>query len=151
MSEFEEIQTSQAKVNEMIERHKLVEDLVRKQEMIRHDLVQEMVHNNNLSELQHTLEKEDVQVVAQVLDALPIEDCKVIWSQIKEERKEEILLRVSDAVRVELITEAKPANQSMVIRVFDLHEGRLRQIPIYSREDLAQAKPIWVDLVTPEE
>jgi magnesium transporter len=39
----------------------------------------------------------------------------------------------------------------MVIRVFDLHEGRLRQIPIYSREDLAQANPIWVDLVTPEE
>lgn len=151
MSEFEEIQTSQAKVKEMIERHKLVEDLVRRQDMMRHDLVQDMVHKNNLSELQHALEQQDVQTIAEVLDALPIEDCKVIWAQIKEERKEEILLLVSDAVRVELISEAKPANQSMVIRVFDLHEGRLRQIPIYSREDLAQAKPIWVDLVTPEE
>jgi magnesium transporter len=151
MSDFEAIQNSQVKVKEMIERHKLVEDLVRRQEMMRHDLVQEMVHKNNLTELQHTLESQDVQTVAGVLDALPIEDCKVIWAQIKEERKEEILLLVSDSVRVELISEPKQANQSMVIRVFDLHEGRLRQIPIYSREDLAQAKPIWVDLVTPEE
>jgi magnesium transporter len=38
-----------------------------------------------------------------------------------------------------------------VIRVFDLHEGRLRQIPIYTRNDLVQAKPIWVDLVSPED
>jgi magnesium transporter len=52
---------------------------------------------------------------------------------------------------VELVSEPKPANQSMVIRVFDLHEGKLRQIPIYNREDLVNAKPIWVDLVTPED
>lgn len=39
----------------------------------------------------------------------------------------------------------------MTIRVFDLHEGHLRQIPIYRREDLAEAHPVWVDLVTPED
>ncbi|SLM32907.1 hypothetical protein MTBBW1_810005 [Desulfamplus magnetovallimortis] len=44
----------------------------------------------------------------------------------------------------------KPRNQSTMIRVFDLHEGCLRQIPIGSKKDLAGAKPIWIDLVKPE-
>jgi len=39
----------------------------------------------------------------------------------------------------------------MMIRVFDLHEGHLRQIPIYRREDLVEVQPIWVDLVAPED
>ena len=38
-----------------------------------------------------------------------------------------------------------------MIRVFDLHEGRLRQIPVETREELARAQPIWIDLVTPED
>jgi magnesium transporter len=36
-------------------------------------------------------------------------------------------------------------------RVFDLHEGRLRQIPIETRDDLARSRPIWVDLVSHED
>jgi magnesium transporter len=149
MSDFESIQDHRSKVKSMIERHKLVEDLVHRQDMQRHDMVESIVHQNNLSELQRQLDKLEPQALASVLETLPTEDIKVIWPLISEERKEEILLAVSDSVRVELVSEPKPQSQSMVIRVFDLHEGRLRQIPIYSREDLEQAKPIWVDLVTP--
>ena len=151
MSELESIQDSRAKVKGMIERHKVVEDLVRRQDMQRHDLVEGMVHQNNLSELRRLLEKLDSQSIASILESLSIEDCQLIWPLVAEERKEEILLVISDSVRVELVSEPKQENQSMVIRVFDLHEGKLRQIPIYNREDLAQAKPIWVDLVTPED
>lgn len=151
MSELESIQESRAKVKSMIERHKLVEDLVHRQDMQRHDLVEGMVHQNNLSELRRLLEKLETQAIASILESLSTDDCKVIWPLVNEERKEEILLVVSDSVRVELVSEPKPTNQSMVIRVFDLHEGKLRQIPIYNREDLVQAKPIWVDLVTPED
>jgi magnesium transporter len=151
MGELESIKESSAKVKGMIERHKLVEDLVHRQDMQRHDLVEGMVHQNNLSELSRLLDRLEVQAIASILETLSTDDCKIIWPLITENRKEEILLVVSDSVRVELVSESKPANQSMVIRVFDLHEGRLRQIPIYNREDLAQAKPIWVDLVTPED
>ena len=151
MSELESIQESRAKVKDMIERHKLVEDLVHRQDMQRHDLVESMVHQNNLSELSRLLGTLDTQAIASILESLSTDDCKIIWPLVSEDRKEEILLVVSDTVRVELVAEPKPANQSMVIRVFDLHEGRLRQIPIYSREDLEKAKPIWVDLVTPED
>lgn len=151
MSDLENIQDHRDKVKGMIERHKLVEDLVHRQDMQRHDLVEGMVHQNNLSELRRLLDKLDTNAIASILETLSIDDCLVVWPLVSEERKEEILLVVSDSVRVELVSEPKPLSQSMVIRVFDLHEGRLRQIPIYNREDLAQAKPIWVDLVTPED
>lgn len=151
MSELKSIQESRAHVKGMIDRHKLVEDLVHRQDMLRHDLVEGMVHQNNLSELRRLLDKLETQAIAGILESLSTDDCKIIWPLISEDRKEEILLVVSDSVRVELVAEPKPANQIMVIRVFDLHEGRLRQIPIYSREDLEKAKPIWVDLVTPED
>jgi len=149
MSNFEGIQDQRTNVKSMIEKHKLVENLVHRQDMQRHDMVESIVHRNNLSELRRLFDKLDSKGTASVLDSLSAEEIKVVWPLIREESKEEILLEVSDSVRVGLVSEPKPQTQSMVIRVFDLYEGRLRQIPIYSREDLAQAKPIWVDLVTP--
>jgi len=151
MSDIESLQDQRLKVKAMIERHKLVENLVHRQGMPRQDIVESMVQQNNFSELRRFLEKLDFEAIANILESLPIVDLHVIWSLVNEDRKEEILLVVSDSVRVELVSEPKPENQSMVIRVFDLYEGRLRQIPIYNREDLAKAKPIWVDLVTPED
>lgn len=151
MSEMETVQDQRVKVKAMIERHKLVENLVHRQGMPRHDIVESMVQQNNFSELRRFLEKLDFVSIANILESLSISDLHIIWPLVNEDRKEEILLVVSDSVRVELVSDPKPENQSMVIRVFDLHEGRLRQIPIYNREDLAQAKPIWVDLVTPED
>ncbi|MDD1609988.1 MAG: magnesium transporter CorA, partial [Methylococcaceae bacterium] len=67
------------------------------------------------------------------------------------DRKEKILLVMSSLMRTEILSEVKHRNRNMTIRVFDLHEGRLRQIPIETKEDLATAQPIWVDLVMPEE
>jgi magnesium transporter len=38
-----------------------------------------------------------------------------------------------------------------MLNAFELGAGRLRQIAVESREDLASANPIWVDLVAPDE
>lgn len=139
------------KVTGLLQKHKLVEDLVHRQNMPRHDLVENLVHKQNLVELQRLLEQLDNQRIARILEALSDDDRQIIWQLVRDGRKEEVLLELPDAIRVDLVSEPKPQSQSMVIRVFDLYEGRLRQIPIYSREDLAEANPIWVDLVTPEE
>ena len=152
MTDLENNQDLRAKVKSMIERHKLVEDLVHRQDMQRHDLVESMVHQNNQSELRRLIDRLESEAIARLLESLSADERQVIWQLVSEDGKEEILLVVSDSVRVEFVSEPKQLqSQSMVIRVFDLHEGRLRQIPIYSRDDLAQAKPIWVDLVTPED
>ena len=117
----------------------------------KHKLIETLAHKQNLVELQARVEQLDVQAVARIIEALAPDDREIIWQLITEERKEEILLVISDDVRSELVAEAKPQDHSTTIRVFDLHEGRLRQIPVASREDLAQANPIWIDLVAPDD
>jgi hypothetical protein len=125
-------------VNRLLQKHKLIETLA---------------HKQHLAELQIRLEQLDAPSVARIVEALTPDDREIIWQLITEERKEEILLFISDDVRSELVTEAeeKPQDRSTTIRVFDLFEGRLRQIPITSREDLAKANPIWIDLVAPDD
>jgi magnesium transporter len=135
----------------LLNKHKLVESLVHKQDMPKHELIESLVHKQNLSELQRLLDQLGTQPIARILEALPADDQQIVWPLVRDERKEEILLEISDSVRVDLVSEVKPKSRSMMIRVFDLHEGRLRQIPIESREDLARAQPIWIDLVTPED
>ena len=123
-------------VNRLLQKHKLIETLA---------------HKQNLVELQTRLQQHDAQAVAQILEAVPQSDREILWQLISDERKEEILLVISDDVRSELVDGEKPQERSKTIRVFDLHEGRLRQIPIESREDLAKANPIWIDLVAPND
>jgi magnesium transporter len=151
MIDLENVQDHFATVKDLLNRQKLVENLVHRQEMPRHDLVESLVHKQNLVELERLLDKLSTTVVARILEALPDDERQIIWQLVRDVRKEEILLEISDSVRVDLVSEPKLASQSMMIRVFDLYEGRLRQIPIYSREDLAEAHPIWVDLVAPED
>ncbi|MDD4965175.1 MAG: CorA family divalent cation transporter [Gallionella sp.] len=144
-------QKNLAHVNRLLQKHKLVENFVRRQDMPRHDLVEIMVHKQNLVELQTLLDRLEALPIALILEVLSPEDREIIWGLIRDDRKEEILLAISDTIRVELVTDAKPRSRNIMIRVFDLFEGRLRQIPIETREDLAQSKPIWIDLVAPEE
>ena len=52
----EELQEHLAEVQILLARHKLVEDLVQRQEGRRNDLVEDIVHKQHLSELQRRLE-----------------------------------------------------------------------------------------------
>jgi magnesium transporter len=119
-------------VNRLLEKHRLIETLA---------------HKQNLAELQTRLNKHDTQAIVQILEAVSANDRKIIWQLIGEERKEEILLILSDEVRTELIDGFNLQDHSSKLRAFDLFEGRLRQISINSRQDLALAKPIWIDMV----
>ena len=105
----------------------------------------------NSAELKWEMEKLTPEQIARVLEELSTDEQQTLWQFVPDAIKEEILLEVEDSVRVELLFDITPQISSSKIRVFDLHEGRLRQIPIETREDLAQAKPIWIDLVTPED
>jgi magnesium transporter len=117
----------------------------------RHELPETAAHTQNSLELQKLLEKLSPEQIARILEGLSTDEQQIVWQFVPDAIKEEILLEVEDSIRVELLFEVAPQKQSRKIRVFDLHEGRLRQIPIETREDLAQAKPIWIDLVTPED
>lgn len=151
MSDHEDIQDYLADVVSLLARHKLVEGLVHRQDMRRHELVETLVYKQNRVEFQRLLDQLGYQLIARILEALSVEDRQIVWHLLREERKEDIRREIADTIRTEFVVENKPRSRSMQIRVFDLYEGRLRQIPIETKEDLAHVKPIWIDLVMPED
>jgi magnesium transporter len=151
MSDHEDIQDYLADVVSLLARHKLVEGLVHRQDMRRHELVETLVYKQNRVEFQRLLDQLGYQLIASILEALSVEDRQIVWHLLREERKEDIRREIADTIRTEFVVENKPRSRSMQIRVFDLYEGRLRQIPIETKEDLAHVKPIWIDLVMPED
>lgn len=119
-----------------------------KQDMPRHELVETLMRKQNLAKLQNMLNAVSPQVVAQILEELSPEDQVFIWEQINNERKEAIIRDVPIAV-LHALGKREFSSEKSSIKVFELHEGRLRESVISSRNELANIKPIWVDMVNP--
>jgi magnesium transporter len=107
MSETEEkpsrLQQSLHQVTDLLRKQKVVEALVHRQDMPRHDLVEDLTHRQNLVELQRKLDQMHSADVAYVLEALPLDERLQVWELVRQDRDGEILLEVSDAVRESLI------------------------------------------------
>lgn len=131
-----------------IKKHRLVEEFVHKQDMPHHDLVESLVRKQNLVKLQSMLNQVETQIVAQLLEELSAEDQMFIWDQINNERKELIIRDVPIAV-LQALGKREFSSEKSSIKVFELHGGRLRESVISSRNELADIRPIWVDMVNP--
>ena len=101
----ESLQESLQQVINLLSKHKLVEELVHKQNMPKHALVESLVHKQNLAELQKKLDVLHPADVAYILEALPLDERLEVWDLVKAERDGEILLEVSDSVRQTLIAD----------------------------------------------
>ncbi|HXI36357.1 MAG TPA: magnesium transporter [Burkholderiales bacterium] len=101
--EVEDLQKQLGEVQEILHRHKVVEDLVHRQDMPKHGLVEKLVHKQHLAEVRARLERLHAADIAFILDALPLEERLEVWDLVKADRDGEILLEVSDAVRESLI------------------------------------------------
>ncbi|MBK9606542.1 MAG: magnesium transporter CorA [Betaproteobacteria bacterium] len=145
----EEEQQHLTMVQELLARQRRVESLVHRQDMPRHKLVEGLVHKQHLAELKSLLGRMPPDRVARILEALPQDDSILVWEMVAADRGDEILDELSDALRETLSAAQASPRKPIMLNAFDLQNGRLRQIPIDSREDLARAKPIWVDLVAP--
>ena len=69
MSDHEDIQDYLADVTSLLARHKLVEDLVHRQDMQRHELVETIVYKQNRVEFQRLLDQLGYQLIARILEA----------------------------------------------------------------------------------
>ena len=99
------VQASLQQVVDLLRRHQLVQSLVQRQQMPRHELVEDLVAKQNFAELQKKLDQLHSADVAYVLEALPLRERLAVWDLVKADRDGEILLEVSDAVRVTLIAD----------------------------------------------
>ncbi|MGC4008241.1 MAG: magnesium transporter [Pseudomonas sp.] len=101
----ESLQDRLNQVVDLLQKHKLVEDLTHRQEGQHQDRVENLVHRQNLAELQRKLEELHPADIAHILESLPLDDRLTVWQLVKAERDGDILLEVSDSVRETLIAD----------------------------------------------
>src|ERR1700704_375110 len=147
------VQEALDQVKALLEKHRIVESMVHKQDMPRHELVESLVRKQNLAELQKKLDKLHPADVAYILEALPLQERLVVWDLVKAERDGEILLEVSDAVREtlienmdahELVAAAEQLDTDEIADLVpdlpqDVVDDVLHSMPIEEREQLRAA------------
>jgi magnesium transporter len=141
--EVDDLQQNLRDVQELLHRHKLVENLVERQAMPKHELVEKLVHKQHLAELRSRLERLHAADIAYVLEALPLEERLAVWDLVKADRDGEILLEVSDAVRESLI--AAMDSRELVAAAETLEADELADIapdlPASVIEEVVQSLP----------
>jgi len=135
-------------VLQILQKNKLLTDVVHKQDMPHHDLVETLVRKQNLMKLDQVIEQMTDAEIAHLLESVPQDDQLFIWARLSEDVKEHVLRDIPLSV-LQVLGKSEYKNERSSVKAFELVEGRLREIPINSRDDLARAKPIWIDLVAP--
>jgi magnesium transporter len=132
----------------LLQKNQLVADVLHKQDMPHHDLVESLVRKQNLARMDQILEQMDALEIAQIFETLSSEEQLFIWDRLPEDRKELVLREVPLSV-IQVLGRRDYKREGQGIKAFELIEGRLREVIIISRSDLIESKPIWVDLVNP--
>lgn len=136
-------------VQELLAKHRLVGELARRQESPRKEVVDNLVQRQHVAELRHLLARLPTVSVALIVNALPEEDRLVVWKELAEERLDDILELLSDEIREDLVGDGHQTSSKVMVNIFELHNGRLRQTEIKRPQEFAGSQPIWVDLVAP--
>jgi magnesium transporter len=141
-------QNSHQAVLDLLQKHKLIAELVHKQDMPHHSLVETLVRKENMARLQQILNHLPPSEVGHILEALPPEDQLLIWKHLDDERKQPILLEAPISV-LQILGKHDYKTEKSRVKAFNLREGRLSEVSINTPEDLIEAQPIWIDLVGP--
>ena len=141
-------QKNRQDVLQILQKNKLVTDVIHNQDMPHHDLVETLVRKQNLMKLDQVVGQMDVAEIVQLLESLAPEDQLFIWARLGEDMKEHVLRDIPLSV-LQVLGKSEYKNEKSSVKAFELVDGRLREVPINTRDDLTKAKPIWIDLVAP--
>ncbi len=143
-SAHESVQDHLEQIVAILEKQRLVESLVQKQEMPRHDLVESLVHKQHIAELQRKLDALHPADIAHILEALPLEQRLAVWDLVKADRDGEILLEVSEPVRETLIAYMERAELVAAAETLDADElaDLAPDLPPEVMEDVFKALPV---------
>lgn len=149
LTEADTVKDDLAEVQNLLAKHRLVEEVSRRQDSGRHDVVESLVQRQHIAELRHLFARMPTVTIALILSALPEEDRLIAWKEIAEERIDSIMELLSEEICEDLLGDAHHTSTKVMVNAFDLHNGRLRQITVDRPVQLANITPIWVDLVAP--
>jgi len=150
MSEIEEpkpqesVQDTLHQIIELLDKQRLVEGLVHKQEGPRHDLVESLVHKQHVAELQKVLDSLHPADIAYILEALPVSQRLRVWDLVKADRDGEILIEVSEPVRETLIAHMDPEELVAAAETLDTDElaDLAPDLPEDVMDDVFKALPV---------
>ncbi|WP_295457038.1 magnesium and cobalt transport protein CorA [uncultured Thiodictyon sp.] len=138
---------SRERMIELLKKQRLVEDLVHGQHQPRQALVETIVQRQHLGELHNLLSQLPAGEIAAALESLPAEEVARLWIEVAPERQSDILWEVSDRLAEQLVGTEEPEFSESQMTAYELVEGRLRQVGIHRRQDLADLRTIWIDLL----
>lgn len=90
---------------QLLGRLEVEESLVHRQSMKRHDLVELLLRKQHQVKLEQKLEQFHPADIADILESLPLNQRKLLWNLMDSTIRGQVLLEVSDAVRMTLISE----------------------------------------------
>jgi magnesium transporter len=131
----------------ILEKQKLIGGMVKKQNMPHSTRVESFVHRQQDVELQNYIATHGAHEIAAALESLNLDDASWVWSRVPVDRQNEILWEMSNERREQLAQGRVPDFESSKVSVFELSDGRLKQVSIQGRNDLDNVKPIWIDLL----
>ncbi|MBV2235718.1 MAG: magnesium/cobalt transporter CorA [Sterolibacterium sp.] len=117
----------------------------------RHELMESVSPEQSLLELENMLARLGVPQLVFILEALSEEDGRLVWGLIQATRRQSIARELSADARASLTGPHSGTHLRKTLNAFELHGGRLRQIPVVSPQDLERSNPVWIDLVAPTE
>jgi magnesium transporter len=120
----------------LLDKHKLVDGLVEKQDIPKQNLIKNLVNKQSLNKLMRLLNDLHAADIADILESLPIDERLIIWDLIKSENDGEILIEVSDAVRQTLIADMD--NTELLAAAEQLDTDEIADIAADLPEDVLQ-------------
>jgi magnesium transporter len=135
------------KLAAILEKQKLIGGMVRKQNMPHSTRIESVVNRQHEAELSNYITSHSAFEIAEALEKLSLEDAIWVWSHIPSHRQNEILWEMSNDRREQLAQGRIPDFESSKVSVFELSDGRLKQVAIQGRNDLDCVKPIGIALL----
>ncbi|MCG6938474.1 MAG: magnesium transporter [Gammaproteobacteria bacterium] len=113
------LQHKVTQVHDLLRKHRLTEQLAHKDDSPRKALLENIVHRQNLAELDQHLALMHAADLAQIIEMLPPDDRQLVWSRVIERCGGEVLLEVSDAVRLSLINNMSQQQLQLALEQMD--------------------------------
>jgi magnesium transporter len=98
-----DLQTRLEQVVSLLERHRVLETWTHRQSVRQRDLLESLVHRQNLAELEQKLRGLPSADIAYILEALPEEDRHLVWKQLGAAQAGAVLPDVRREIREQLV------------------------------------------------
>jgi magnesium transporter len=126
MDDTHEYQTESAvaEVHRLLAKHRMLENVARRQETPRSALLEEMQHRQNLVELHKRLRTMHPADIANLLESLPPDDRAIVWGELPARHAGEALVEVSAGIRAALIEAISQERLIGMLRELDADDLR---------------------------